>query len=131
VDAVITTAQILGKPAPLLITEEMVKMMKPRTVIIDLAAAEGGNCELTEPNEIVEKHGVTIYGPVNLASTVAVHASEMHSKNMVNLFTHLYKAESGELDFEDEITKNVCITHHGEIVNEQVRDALKIEKAVA
>ncbi|MCG8608205.1 Re/Si-specific NAD(P)(+) transhydrogenase subunit alpha [bacterium] len=131
VDAVITTAQILGKPAPLLITEEMVKMMKPRTVIVDLAAAEGGNCELTEPNEIVEKHGVTIYGPVNLASTVPVHASEMHSKNMVNLFTHLYKSENGELDFTDEITKNVCITHRGEIINERVRDALKLEKAVA
>ncbi len=131
VDAVITTAQILGKPAPLLITEEMVKMMKPRSVIVDLAAVDGGNCELTQANQVVEKHGVTIYGPVNLASTVPIHASEMHSKNMINLFSHVYKTEDGELDFSDEITKNVCVTHGGEIINERVRNTIKLEKADA
>ena len=106
-------------------------MMKPRSVIVDLAAVDGGNCELTQANQVVEKHGVTIYGPVNLASTVPIHASEMHSKNMINLFSHLYKTEDGELDFSDEITKNVCVTHGGEIINERVRNTIKLEKADA
>ena len=127
VDAVITTAQVLGKPSPLLMTEEMVQMMKPRSVIVDLAAAEGGNCELTVANKVVEKHNVAIYGAVNLARTVPIHASEMHSKNMVNLFSHLYQSEDGKLDFTDEITKNVCITHQGEIVSEVVRKSLTQE----
>lgn len=127
VDALITTAQIFGKPSPLLVTEEMVKMMNPGSVIIDLAAAEGGNCELSEVDKMVEKHGVKIYGAVNLARTVPLHASQMHSKNIINLFKHLFQAEDHALDFEDEITKSTCITHDGEIVNEMVRKSLNEE----
>lgn len=118
-DAVITTAQIFGKPSPLLITEAMVKTMPPGSVIIDLAAAEGGNCELSEVNKVVVKHGVTIYGVINLARTVPVHASQMHSKNVINFFKHVYS--KADLDFNDEITKGTCITHDGQIINEMVK----------
>ncbi len=119
VDALITTAQIFGKESPLLVTEEMVKLMQPGSVIIDLAAAEGGNCELTKANETIEKHGVTIIGAVNIARLIPVHASQMHSKNITTLLKHLLQNES--LDFGDEITKGACITHEGEIINEMVK----------
>ncbi len=124
VDVVITTAQIFGKTAPMLITEEMVKSMRQGSVIIDLAAETGGNCELTKPNETVEKYGVTIYGAVNLPAKLPVHASQMYSKNITNLFRHLFGAEDQALDFEDEITSGACITHAGEIKNEMVRNAI-------
>ncbi len=119
VDALITTAQIFGKQSPLLVTEEMVKMMQPGSVIVDLAAAEGGNCELSKPTQTVKKHGVTIIGAMNLARELPVHASQMHSKNVTTLFKHLFQNET--LDFEDDITKGACITHAGEIVNEMVK----------
>jgi NAD(P) transhydrogenase subunit alpha len=121
VDAVITTAQVFGKRAPLLITEEMVKLMRPGSVIVDLAADQGGNCALSEPRKTIVKHGVTIIGVVNLANTIPVHASQMYSKNIVNLFLHLYKSPDGSLDFSDEITKGACLTYKGEIMNEAVR----------
>ncbi|MFQ5638262.1 MAG: Re/Si-specific NAD(P)(+) transhydrogenase subunit alpha [bacterium] len=124
VDAVITTAQIFGKSAPILITTHMVKNMQPGSVIVDLAVADGGNCELSEPNKAVEKYGVTVFGAVNIASTLAVHASQMHSKNVTNLFKHLFKDPQGSLDFDDEITRKTCLTHNGEIVNEMVRKTL-------
>ena len=120
-DAVITTAQVFGKRAPLLMTEAMVKLMRPGSVIVDLAADQGGNCELSEPNKTVVKHGVTLIGVVNLANTLPVHASQMYSKNITNLFLHLYRAPDGKLDFTDEITKGACLTHQGEIVNESVK----------
>lgn len=125
VDIVITTAQIFGKAAPVLITEDMVKSMKPGSVIVDIAAGQGGNCALSEPDKTVEKHGVTIFGNTNLAATVPVHASQMYSKNIVNLFTHLYSAENGQLDFEDEITQSSCLTRNGEIVNESLKKAIQ------
>jgi len=125
VDAVITTAQIFGKESPLLITEEMVKMMKMGSVIVDLAVAEGGNCELSKTNEPVKKYGVTVFGAVNIARTLPVHASQMHSKNVTTLFRYIYQDAEGNLDFEDEITKSTCITHNGEIINEMVRKNLK------
>lgn len=121
VDALITTAQIFGKTSPLLVTEDMIKMMRPGSVIVDLAVAEGGNCELSKPNEVVEKYGVTIFGAVNLARTLPIHASQMHSKNVTNLFQHIFAAEDHAIDFEDEIVKGACITHNGEIVNEKVK----------
>ncbi len=127
-DAVITTAQIFGKPSPLLITEEMVKMMRPGSVIVDLAAAEGGNCALSEPNKLVEKHGVLIYGAVNLARTVPIHASQMHSRNVLSFFRHIYQSSDRPFNFEDEITKGTCITHNGEIVNEMVRKSFRKEQ---
>ncbi|MFQ6113194.1 MAG: Re/Si-specific NAD(P)(+) transhydrogenase subunit alpha [bacterium] len=125
VDAVITTAQIFGKPSPLLITEEMVQMLKPGSVIVDLAAAEGGNCALSKANEVVEKHGVLIYGAVNLARTVPMHASQMHSKNVINFFQHVCQSADSGFDFSDEITKGTCITHDGEIVHDLVRKSLE------
>jgi NAD(P) transhydrogenase subunit alpha len=123
VDVVITTAQIFGKKAPILITEEMVKMMRPGSVIVDMAAEQGGNCELTKANETIEKHNVTIHGAVNLPALVPVHASQMYSKNITNLLKHLLQATP--YDFEDEITKGACITHDGKIVNEMVADAVQ------
>ncbi len=125
VDAVITTAQIFGKKAPLLITEEMVKKLPAGSVIIDLAAEQGGNCELTKPGKIVEKHHVQIYGAVNLPATIPIHASQMYSKNVTNLFQYLYKDPEKGLDFEDEITKGACITFNGEIVNDFVKNLLE------
>jgi NAD(P) transhydrogenase subunit alpha len=122
-DVVISTAQVFGKKAPLLITEEMVKTMREGSVIVDLAAEQGGNCELTRAGEIVEKHGVTIYGPVNLPATMPVHASQMYSRNVTSLVKHLYKSEDRKLDFEDEITRSCCVAKDGELVSEIVKAA--------
>ncbi len=125
VDVVISTAQIFGKKAPVLITADMVKQMRHGSVIVDLAAEQGGNCELTEPGKMVEKHGVRIIGAVNLAATVPVHASQMYAKNIVNLLQHMYPKGNPNLDFTDEIVKGCCITRNGEIINESVRKALE------
>jgi len=119
VDLVVTTAQVFGKAAPILITEEMIKMMHPGSVIIDLAAEQGGNTELTKPG-IVEKHGVKIVGAVNLPATIPVHASQMYSKNITNLFQLIFKSEA--IDWEDEITKGACVVRDGQIVNKLVAD---------
>jgi NAD(P) transhydrogenase subunit alpha len=100
-------------------------MMRTGSVIVDLAADQGGNCELSKPRETVFKHGVTIIGVVNLANTIPVHASQMYSKNITNLFLHLYKSPDGKLDFADEITKGACLTHQGEIANESVKKILQ------
>jgi len=101
-----------------------VKKMHPGSVIIDLAAENGGNCELTEPGKTVVKENVTIIGAMNLPATIPVHASQMYSKNVLNLFTHLYQAADQSLDWEDEITKGACITRNGEIANQMVKDRL-------
>ena len=122
VDVVITTAQIFGKKAPILITEDMVKSMRTGSVIIDMAAEQGGNCELTEAGKTITKHNVTIHGAVNLPATVPVHASQMYSKNITNLVKHLLK--EGQYDFEDEITQGTCITHEGQVKNKLIADAL-------
>ena len=114
-DLVITTAQIPGKPAPRLITEAMVREMRPGSVIVDLAAETGGNCELTSPGETIEAHSVVIMGPVNLPSTVPLHASQMFSKNVLTLLQHLIKDGSLNLDLSDEITGAMAVTHAGEI----------------
>jgi len=121
---VITTAQLFGKKAPILITEKMVKKMQEGSVIIDLAAEQGGNCEITEPGKNICKHGVTICGVLNLPSTLPIDASSMYSRNITQFFKHLYKAEDRKLDFEDKITKSSCVTHNGEIVNDYVRKAI-------
>ncbi len=125
INAVITTAQIFGKRAPVLITEEMVKMMHAGSVIVDLAAEQGGNCALTEAGREVEKHGVTIIGAVNLPATAPVDSSQMYSRNLLNLFRHLYPKPDATPDFADEIAKGACITRNGEVVNESVRAALQ------
>ena len=113
VDVVITTAQIPGKPAPRLITKEMVAAMKPGSVIVDLAAETGGNCELTKPAETIDVNGVRIVGAVNLPSTVPLHASLMFSKNVVTLLAALVKDGELRLDPQDEITKAMLIAHNG------------------
>jgi H+-translocating NAD(P) transhydrogenase subunit alpha len=111
---VITTALIPGRPAPRLITKETVAGMKPGSVIVDLAAETGGNCELTEPDKKVVKHGVTIIGPTNLPSTVPVHASQLYSRNAVELLKLVVKDGKLNLDFNDEIIKGACVTHAGQ-----------------
>jgi H+-translocating NAD(P) transhydrogenase subunit alpha len=123
-DIVITTAVIPGRKAPVLVTEDMIRGMSPGSVIVDLAAERGGNCELTEPDRTVVAHGVTILGPTNLPSTVPYHASQMYSKNVVTFLLHL--APKGELtiDAKDEIARDTLVTSGGDIVNGRVRELL-------
>ncbi|MEM9450102.1 MAG: NAD(P)(+) transhydrogenase (Re/Si-specific) subunit alpha, partial [Cyanobacteria bacterium P01_E01_bin.6] len=123
-DVVITTAQVPGRQAPLLVTEDMVKRMKPGSVIVDIAAEQGGNCACTEPGRDSVHHGVTIIGPINLPSSMPIHASQMYSKNLQTLLQHLVKDGELMLDFDDEITSGACVAHDGEIQNDRVRDAL-------
>ena len=122
-DLVVTTAQIPGRAAPVLITEEMVSAMKPGSVIVDLASETGGNCELTAAGETVEHGGVTVMGPANLPAELPFHASRMYARNLAALVDHLFD-EEGEIDFEDEITAATCVTRGGEITNERVLDNL-------
>ena len=123
-DVIITTALIFGKDAPVLVTEDMLRSMKNGSVVIDLAAVKGGNCEVTVPDETVTKHGVTVHGPLNLPTNLPKHASQMYSKNLSNLLKELWKEESPEFDFENEVVDNTCIIHNGEIRNEMVRNAI-------
>lgn len=124
-DAVITTAGVPGKKAPILITEEMVKAMAPHSVIVDAVAELGGNCELTEPGQVVVKHGVTIIGIENLPATLAYHASQLLAKNMWTLFDHLTDVD-GELmlNRKEEITAETLVCHGGEVVNARVLETL-------
>ena len=117
-DFVVATAAVPGSTAPLLISEEMVKAMRPGSVIVDVAAETGGNCELTKPGSTIVEHGVTIDGPINIASSMPVHASQMYSRNISTLLSHLVDDGRIVLDFDDEITKGCCITHEGNIVQE-------------
>ncbi len=125
VDVVITTAAIPGKKSPILITADMVKQMASGSVIIDLAAERGGNCELTKPDEKIEVEGVSIYGPTNLPSTVPFHASQMYAKNISTFTLNLFKEGQLNLNLEDEIIKDTLICKDGEIVNQRVRDTLQ------
>ena len=112
-DVVITTALIPGRPAPRLVTEDMVKAMRPLTVIVDLAAVMGGNCELTEPGRDVVKHGVTIVGVENVPALVPLHCSEMYAQNVFAVVKHLVAADKLVIDFDDEITAGSFVTHLG------------------
>ena len=123
-DLVITTALVPGRPAPKLITAQTVERMRPGSVIVDLAAEAGGNCELTEPGEAVVRHGVTILGPLNLPSTMPVHASQMYAKNIQNLLALMIKDGRLVLDFEDAIVQGTCITRDGEVVHPPTRERL-------
>ncbi|MBI4594940.1 MAG: Re/Si-specific NAD(P)(+) transhydrogenase subunit alpha [Candidatus Tectomicrobia bacterium] len=125
VDVVICTAQVFGKRAPLLISEEMVRLLRPGSVIVDLAAEQGGNCALTEAGLTVQKYGVSIIGAVNLAATVPIHASLMYSRNITNLVLNIYKKDQPFPDFDDEITRACCITRNGEIVNDMVKKTIE------
>lgn len=119
-DVVITTAAVPGKPAPVLVTEDMVRSMRPGSVVIDLAAERGGNCEITEPGRTVVKHGVTLVGEVNLPSTVPFHASQMYSNNIVNFLKLMIADGALDADVEDDIVQGATVTRGGEIVNEMV-----------
>jgi H+-translocating NAD(P) transhydrogenase subunit alpha len=123
-DVVITTAVVPGKKAPVLVTKEMVKGMAEGSVIVDLAAERGGNCELTRAGEITVEHGVTINGIINLASTVPYHASQMYARNLTNFLTLLVKEGKVNLRMEDEVIRETLLTQNGEIVNERVRQFL-------
>jgi NAD(P) transhydrogenase subunit alpha len=121
-DVVITTAVIPGKKSPILVTKEMVAGMRPGSVIVDLAAERGGNCELTSAGEKVVKHGVTIVGLINLASTVPFHASQMYARNVMAFLLHLVKDGRLQLNIEDQIVRDTLLTRAGEIVNARLRE---------
>lgn len=123
-DLVITTALVIGKKAPLLVTEEMVKSMKPGSVIVDMAVESGGNCALSEFNKTVVKHDVTLIGEANLPALVPVNASELYAKNISTLLLHLATKEGFKWELEEEITKGSLITHKGELVHPFTRDLL-------
>jgi NAD(P) transhydrogenase subunit alpha len=124
VDVVITTAAVPGRRAPILVTEKAVELMKPGSVIVDLAAETGGNCELTKPGETTLQHGVKILGLLNVPSTMAEHASQLYARNIDALLGLMISEEGAlSLDFEDEIIKGACITRAGEIVNEAAAQA--------
>jgi NAD(P) transhydrogenase subunit alpha len=124
-DVVITTAAIPGRRAPVLVTADMVKAMRPGSVIVDLAAETGGNVELTSPGKVVEVGGVRIDGTLNIPSTVPLHASQLYSRNVANLLQHLLKDGQVQVDFEDEITRGSCVTYQGEVVHEGARELMR------
>ena len=124
-DIVVTTAAVPGRPAPKLVGAEMVRAMRPGSVVVDLAAETGGNCELTEPGQVVVKEGVTIDGTLDLPSQMPFHASLLYGNNVVNLLKHLAPEGALELDFDDELTAGACVTHEGRIVSERVREAVE------
>jgi H+-translocating NAD(P) transhydrogenase subunit alpha len=122
---VITTAAVPGKKAPVLITRAMARRMAPGSVIVDIAAERGGNCELTTPGEVVDENGVRVFGPINLPSSVPYHASQMYAKNILTFVKYLISREGNlTLDREDEIIKETLVTHGGEVVHPRVRDLL-------
>jgi H+-translocating NAD(P) transhydrogenase subunit alpha len=123
-DVVITTAAIPGKQSPVLVTEDMVKGMQPGSVIVDLAAERGGNCELTKADQTVVAHGVTIFGPTNLPATVPYHASFMYARNVTTFLTHLVKDKQLTIAADDEITRETLVTHDGQVVHERIKALL-------
>ena len=123
-DVVITTAAVPGRRAPLLVTAPMVKGMRRGSVIVDLAAEAGGNCEVTQPGQVVEVDGVWIDGTTNVPSTVVFHASQLYARNVTNLLQYLTSGGELKLDFEDEITRGCCVTHAGQVVNERARQLM-------
>ena len=123
-DAVICTALVPGRQAPVLMSAEQVKGMQPGSVIVDLAAEQGGNCELTRAGEVIDSHGVQIHGPVNLPGSMPVHASQMYSKNASSYLLHLIQDGELKLDLEDELTRGPLVTRDGAIVHDAVREAV-------
>jgi len=125
-DVVITAAVVPGKKSPVLVTKEMVAKMAPGSVIVDLAAERGGNCELTRPGEKVVEHGVTVVGLFNLASSLPHHASQLYARNIAAFLAHLMPEGNLRLNLEDEIIRETLVTHGGEIVNVRVREFFKL-----
>src|SRR5580700_7587945 len=130
-NVVIPAAVIPGKKPPLLVTREMVEKMAPGSVIVDLAAERGGNCELTRAGEVIVEHGVTIIGQINLASSVPYHASQMYAKNLTAFLTHLVKDGKLQLNLDDEITRDTLVTREGQIVNAMVQQFFSLSAPVA
>lgn len=128
-DVVITTAAVPGKKAPILITQPMVNAMAAGSVIVDLAAERGGNCELTRAGETVVEDHVTIIGPVNVPATVPRDASQMYSKNISTFLLHLLKDGEFNLDMEDEVVRDTLVTHQGEVVNARIRELLGMHES--
>jgi len=126
-DVVITAAVVPGKKSPVLVTAEMVKGMAPGSVIVDLAAERGGNCELTRTGETVEAHGVTIIGAINFASSVPYHASQMYARNITTYLAYMVKDGKLQLNLQDEIIRETLITSGGEVVNARVREFFKLQ----
>jgi H+-translocating NAD(P) transhydrogenase subunit alpha len=129
-DVVITTAVVPGRKAPVLVTADMVRGMARGSVIVDLAAERGGNCELTRADQVVVEQGVTILGPTNLPSTVPYHASQMYAKNITTFLLHLVKDGAVTVDPNDEITRDTLIAQGGEVVNARVRQALGLPELI-
>jgi NAD(P) transhydrogenase subunit alpha len=123
-DVLITTAQVPGRRAPLLITEDAVNGMKRGSVIIDLAASTGGNCALSKADEVVERNGVTILSPTNLPATVPVHASQLYSRNLTAFLSPIIKDGQLQIDMNDDVVGPSCVTHQGQVVNQRVAAAL-------
>jgi NAD(P) transhydrogenase subunit alpha len=130
-DVVITAAVIPGKKSPVLVTAEMVQAMAPGSVIFDLASERGGNCELTVPGQVVVRHGINILGTINLASGVPYHASQMYARNVAAFLSYLIKDGKLQLNLEDEIVRDTLLTKDGEIVNQRVREFLKLPLPVS
>jgi len=124
-DVVITTAAVPGKTAPVLVTKEMVAGMASGSVIVDLAAERGGNCELTVPGQTVTEHGVSILGPLNLTSTVPYHASQLYAKNISTFLLHIAKGGTINLDGDDEILRETLVARDGQVVNPRVRELME------
>ena len=123
-DAVISTASIPGRPAPRIISKQMVEGMSPGSVIVDLSAESGGNCELTEPGSTIRHNGVIVDGPLNLASQAAIHASEMFAKNLLNLLELMVEEDQLKINREDEVVDGCLLTHEGALVHEQTAKLL-------
>jgi NAD(P) transhydrogenase subunit alpha len=130
-DVVITTAVVPGRTAPVLVTSEMIRGMAPGSVVVDLAAERGGNCELTQADRKIVEHGVTIFGPTNLPSAVPYHASQMYAKNISTFLLHLVKDGSVRIDPSDEIARDTLVAERGEVVNARMREALGLPGLVA
>jgi len=127
-DVVLTTAVVPGKKAPVLVTAEMVKGMAPGSVIFDLAAERGGNCELSRAGETIVEHGVTIIGIINVASKVPYHASQMYARNLTTFLLNLVKDGKLRPASEDEIIRETLLTENGELVNARVREFFKLSQ---
>jgi NAD(P) transhydrogenase subunit alpha len=124
-DIVITTALVPGKKSPVLVTEEMVKNMRPGSVVLDMAVEFGGNCEVSEKGKTVKKYNVTIIGEPNIPSLVPTHSSEVYSKNILSLLQHISKDGQVNLNLDDEIVKGSLITHNKEVINPRIKELLK------
>jgi NAD(P) transhydrogenase subunit alpha len=128
-DVVITTAQVPGRRAPLLLTEEAVNGMRRGAVVIDLAGSTGGNCAVSKPDQVVERAGVTIMSPLNLAATVPVHASQLYSRNVTSFLSLIIKDGELSIDMNDDVVGPSCVTHQGKIVNSRVAAMLDNQPA--